>query len=188
MDVQVTAYPPDASKAGFKVRVERDGGRRLCGMDPGCFHRGGGWFRSIFLAGLTLSLLWPVLDAQEGLSPVTSGNLSKFTIPERNREGVLVWQLSGERAKIRSDGKMDIEEMIVNTYRGSIVDWTLSTPRCILDRQTREAVSEADVRISNEKMEITGKGFHWLANESRFIIRSRVQVILHSGITQEKAL
>ena len=188
MDVQVIAHLLGFSKLGFKTGLKRGCGRYVPGPRPGRFRKNGGWYGPAILAGLVLAFVGPGLVAQQGLSPVTSGNLTKFTIPERDREGLLVWQLSGEHAKIRPDGKMDIEEMIVNTYRGSSIDWTLSTPRCILDRQSKEAVSEADVRISNEKMEITGKGFHWLANENRFIIRSRVQVILFDGITREKTL
>ncbi len=129
-----------------------------------------------------------MLEAQQGFPPSTSGELTKFTIPERNREGVLIWQLTGDRAKIRPDGKMEIETLQVNTYRGTNVDWTLSTPECILDRQSREAVSEAEVFISNKGTEITGKGFHWLANENRFIIRSRVQVIIYSDMTKKEML
>ena len=118
----------------------------------------------------------------EEIPPSTS---KRFTIPWRNHEGILVWELIGERAKFRPDGHKEIEDVVVNMYQGANIDWTMSTPACILNNQSNEAISEADVRIFNKRTEITGTGFHLLFNESRLIIRNHVQVIIHGGLTKE---
>jgi hypothetical protein len=150
-----------------------------------------GWSNKHIFYGGVFSILFCSLNlayAQRGLPDATSGEMIKISFPERNREGILVWQLLGDRAKLRPDGKMEIENIVVNTYRKSEVDWTLSTPTCILDRPAREAVSEADVHMYNKEIDITGKGFHWLANETRFIIRSRAHVVLSKAITTKENL
>lgn len=133
----------------------------------------------LLLLGETLAL------AQQGLPDATSGEISKFSVPERNGKGQLIWQLMGDHAKIRPDQKMEITHLVVRTFSGTNVTWTLISPDCVLDRATREAVSDSDVRIENEKIEITGRGFHWLANETRFIIRDRVRVIIRGGLTNK---
>lgn len=121
----------------------------------------------------------------EDLPLGTAGELTKFTIPERNSDGILVWQLKGDRAKMRPDGKMEIERLSIDTYRNAAVDWTLSTPICLLNKTTREAVSESDVSIINKETEITGVGFHWLANETRFIIRNKAAVLIRNGLANK---
>ena len=124
--------------------------------------------------------------APESHVPSSPGTLTKFTIPERNREGKLIWQLSGEKARIRPDSQMEIDQFVASTFREAKVDWTLETPTCILNRETREAVSEADVRITIKQTIITGVGFHWIASESRFIVRSRVEVLIPGSIVKEQ--
>ncbi len=145
----------------------------------------------VFWVGAVIAGLfggWAVAAAPEGLPSGATGELMHFTIPERNRDGVLIWQLKGERAKIRPDGQMEIERLIVSTYRDAKMDWVLTTPACILNRETREAVSESDVSITNNQTLITGTGFYWVAKESRFIIRSRVQVTIPGGLVKGKIL
>ncbi|MCC7519020.1 MAG: LPS export ABC transporter periplasmic protein LptC [Verrucomicrobiae bacterium] len=122
----------------------------------------------------------------EGRMPSATGTLTRFTIPERNREGKLIWQMTGEKAQIRPDNQMEIEHLAVNTFKEAKVDWTLETPACIMNRETREAVSEADVKITNQQIIITGVGFHWIANESRFVVRSRVEVLIPGSLVKEQ--
>ncbi len=137
----------------------------------------------MFFFGMLLGTV--SVPAQQGLPTATSGELSKFSIPERNSKGQLVGELKGDHAKIRSDRKMEITNLLVKTYSGTNVDWTMTSPDCVIDQATREAVSESDVKIVGRKIEITGKGFHWLANETRFIIRERVHVIIWGGMTKD---
>ncbi|MBI4026297.1 MAG: hypothetical protein HY360_15035 [Verrucomicrobia bacterium] len=141
-----------------------------------------------FILAAILLLQGEGVRAQQDLQHSTAGDLTKFIIPERNREGVLIWQLTGDHATVRADGKMRIETLRVSTFRNAQVDWTLFTPNCVLDREAREAVSEASVRIANKETEITGVGFHWLANESRLIVRSRVQVVVMGGLAKAQSL
>jgi hypothetical protein len=137
------------------------------------------------LAALLLTP-WVLLmvHAQEELPSTATGDVGRFSIPERNKDGRLLWLLSGDRGKRLPDDKMEIEQMVISFYRQTNVDWTLSTPKCILNRQTREAISESPVRITSEKLEITGDGFHWLATNSWFIIRNKVKVVLWGGVSK----
>lgn len=126
-----------------------------------------------------LGSVW--LAAQDELRP-GAGDLKNFTIPERDARGVLVWQFKGDHARMRNDGQMEVESLTLNTFKSSGVDWTLTTPACLLNKESREAVSESAVRISNRNTEITGIGFHWLAKESHFIIRSNSMVMIEGGL------
>lgn len=135
---------------------------------------------------IIFNFLVSIVKSEQNFSTAT-GNLTKITIPERNKEGFLIWQLTGDHAKIRPDGKVEIEQLLIHTFRNSQVDWTFTTPLCLLNKISREAVSESDIRITNQGTEITGTGFYWLANESRFIIRSKVHVILPNGILKKSS-
>jgi hypothetical protein len=161
--------------------------KRVC---PGSFRN------RLFLKKLRESLLLSVvltffcgavllLHAQDA-TQVTSGNISKFSYPDRDKDGNLIWLLNGDYAKIRPDGKMEITQLLLFTYKGTNVDWTMITPNCILDRPTREAVGEKDIHIFSEDTDIRGTGFHLLANESQFIIRNRVRVTLKSHILRSE--
>lgn len=128
----------------------------------------------------------PARAAADSHVPSSPGTLTKFTIPERDRNGKLIWELTGDKARIRPDSQMEIDHLVASTFRESKPDWILETPTCILNRETREAVSEADVRITNKQTIITGVGFHWIANESRFIVRSRVEVLIPGSLVKEQ--
>jgi hypothetical protein len=142
-----------------------------------------GW---VMYVTLTVSLL------AQGINNTGAGILKNFYIPERNKDGALIWELKGEKAIKRTDGKLEIENLMINTFRGANTDWTLLSPHCIFFERTepsgeseREAVSDANVRIFNKDTEITGEGFHWLVNSSKFIIRHRVQVTIQGRITKD---
>jgi lipopolysaccharide export system protein LptC len=131
-------------------------------------------------------LLAPASAGTERHVPTAPGTLTRFNIPERDGNGKLIWQLAGEKALIRADSQMEIESLVASTFKNAKVDWTLETPSCILNRETREAVSESDVKITNQQIVITGVGFHWIAAESRFIVRSRVEVLIPGSLVKEQ--
>ena len=139
-------------------------------------------FVLVFLLSATVAI--PPGRGEQGLPAPGTGVVRDFTLPERDKEGVLIWQLAGKHAKLRPDNKMEIDQLVLSTFRKTLVDWTLSTPTCILNRESREAISESPVLIVNNRTEITGTGFHWLANESRFIIRTNAKVVLPDGISK----
>ncbi len=149
-----------------------------------------GWAFILFFCCLGLKIA-----AQQNIS--ATGEWAKFTIPERNRDGSLKWQFTGARAKNRPDGKVEVESVFANTYEKGQVDWTLTTPHCILDSKKvnektkgtdREIVSDSDVHIFNKKFDITGTGFHWLVDQTRFIIRKQVQVTISGGFSKNQIL
>jgi len=147
-----------------------------------------GLFLSAHISGNGPSPLLPAARAQQGLPTSGTGEVRDFTLPERNKEGILIWQLNGKHAKLRPDGKMEITQLAVSTFRKTAVEWTLSTPACVLNRESREAISESPVQIVDKDTKITGVGFHWLANESRFIIRAQAKVVLKESLSKSSAL
>jgi hypothetical protein len=142
------------------------------------------------IVALFLGMSTLFLHAQSSFMDNTTGEMIRFKIPERDQNGVLVWMLEGERAQLRRDGTKEIEGLKVTTYNKSKADWTFLTPHCILlyDQTTRQAVGEKEVHLYNDKVNITGKGFYWLVNEDRFIIRSNATVVIAGGFTKEKML
>jgi len=133
---------------------------------------------------LALSLLTIDGATLRAQTQSTEGNATKISIPWRNRDGILVAQITGEKVRMRPDKKAEIEELVAQAFRDAKVDWTLSTPFCIMDQETREAVGDAPIHIVSKEVTITGTGFHWLANESRLIVRSKVKVSIVHGLTK----
>lgn len=150
----------------------------------------------VFKAALFISIsmtpliLNDVLQAQSSFMDSATGEMIRFKIPERDQSGSLVWMLEGERAQFRRDGTKEIEGLKVTTYHNAKMDWIFLTSHCILiyDQTTRRAVGEKEVHLYNNKVNITGKGFYWLVNEDRFIIRSNATVVISGGFTKEKML
>ncbi len=138
--------------------------------------------RILVVTLLTLSL--PFTHDLRAQSPSSEGDATKISIPWRNKDGVLVAQITGDRVRMRSDKKAEIENLVAQAFQGTRVEWTLSTPFCIMDQQTREAVSDASIQIDSREVLVTGTGFHWLANEGRLIVRSNVKVSIAHGITK----
>ncbi|MDD2710272.1 MAG: hypothetical protein PHV34_20000 [Verrucomicrobiae bacterium] len=135
----------------------------------------------VVLLSMGLVLTWMGAMGQSSPAP---GQMSKFTIPERDRSGVLLWQMSGEKGVIRPDGKLEVDQLVVSTYRQAKLDWTLTTEKCIFNRENREVIGEAPVRIVSDKMEITGVGFHWVGAEGRFIIRNKIKLVIAGGLSK----
>ena len=149
------------------------------------------WKILAFVLVMSASLfLNAMLQAQSSFLDNSTGEMIRFKIPERDSNGILVWVLEGERAQFRRDGTKEIEGLKVTTFSKSKPDWTFLTPHCILiyDQATRQAVGEREVHLYNDQVNITGKGFYWLVNEDRFIIRSNATVVIVGGFTREKLL
>src|ERR1039458_1380170 len=116
----------------------------------------GSWERAIakyvaVIAAL-LTLASPRLFADSGAaqSPETakkpadtaSGYIEKFEVPQRDDDGNLKWKLIGERAVIRPDGMMDIQNARAEFYTTNKLDMVFSSPTCRLDRAKQHARSE----------------------------------------------
>jgi 3-deoxy-D-manno-octulosonate 8-phosphate phosphatase (KDO 8-P phosphatase) len=110
-----------------------------------------------------------------------TGYIEKFEVPERDEDGNLKWKLLGERAVIRPDGLMDIQNARAEFYTSNKVDMVFSTPTCLLDRVNNHATTADHVRIDRENMVLTGIGGEWDGNTTSMVIRSNVCVVITNG-------
>ena len=119
----------------------------------------------------------PARPAASGVGTAT-GYIEKFEVPERDDDGNLKWKLIGERAVIRPDGLMDIQNARAEFYTSNKVDMVFSSPTCLLDRMNNHATTDGRVRIDRENMVLTGIGGEWDGNTASMIIRSNVVVVI----------
>jgi 3-deoxy-D-manno-octulosonate 8-phosphate phosphatase (KDO 8-P phosphatase) len=120
-------------------------------------------------------------EADKKPSNAASGYIEKFEVPERDDDGNLKWKLLGERAVIRPDGLMDIQNARAEFYTSNKVDMVFSSPTCLLDRANNHATTDDRVRIDRENMVLTGVGGEWDGDKSSMVIRSNVCVIINNG-------
>jgi len=109
------------------------------------------------------------------------GYIEKFEVPERDDDGNLKWKLLGERAVIRPDGLMDIQDARAEFYTSNQVDMVFTTPTCLLNRVNNHATTTDHVRIDRENMVLTGIGGEWDGNTGSMVIRSNVCVVITNG-------
>jgi hypothetical protein len=119
----------------------------------------------------------PARPAPSGAGAAT-GYIEKFEVPERDDDGNLKWKLFGERAVIRPDGLMDIQNARAEFYTSNKVDMVFSSPTCLLDRMNNHATTDDHVRIDRENMVLTGIGGEWDGNTASMVIRSNVVVVI----------
>jgi 3-deoxy-D-manno-octulosonate 8-phosphate phosphatase (KDO 8-P phosphatase) len=110
-----------------------------------------------------------------------TGYIEKFEVPERDEAGNLKWKVNGDRAAIRSDGLLDIQNARAQFYTSNKVDMVFSSPTCVLDRANNRAMTDDHVRIDRPNMVLTGIGGEWDGNKSSMMIRSNVCVIITGG-------
>ncbi len=123
----------------------------------------------------------PAKDEAKKPADIGTGYIEKFEVPERDDDGNLKWRLLGERAVIRPDGLMDIQNARAEFYTSNKVDMVFSSPTCLLDRANNHATTVDHVRIDRENMVLTGIGGEWDGNTSSMVIRSNVCVVITNG-------
>jgi 3-deoxy-D-manno-octulosonate 8-phosphate phosphatase (KDO 8-P phosphatase) len=139
----------------------------------------------VLAALLTLASPWLLADSgpaqPKKMDSAPSGYIEKFEVPQRDEDGNLKWKLIGERAVIRPDGMMDIQNARAEFYTTNKLDMVFSSPTCLLDRANSHATTQDHVRIDRENMVLTGIGGEWNGSTSTMIIRSNVCVIITNG-------
>jgi len=144
-------------------------------------------YMAVLLAALTLASLHLRADTpaprpkEKAPADAATGYIEKFEVPQRDDEGNLKWKLLGERAVIRPDGLMDIQNARAEFYTSNVVDMVFSSPTCLLDRVNNRATTDDHVRIDRQNMVLTGIGGEWDGNNSTLVIRSNVTVIITNG-------
>lgn len=146
------------------------------------------WRSQLFTVSILLVLLTQKVTSQTGIGGVGSGVGTKISVPWRDKDGNLTWVLNGERAINRSDGKIEVDDVTVNKFTNSQVDWTITTPHCVILNEKsddRKIVSDSEVHISNKDTDIKGVGFYCLVDLNQFIIRNQVEVTIYGRIIKD---
>ncbi|MFH0953948.1 MAG: LPS export ABC transporter periplasmic protein LptC [Verrucomicrobiota bacterium] len=126
-----------------------------------------------YILVLALAFAWSG-RAQEEESQTVSG----FRVPEYDEQNRLKSELYGDFAKVLPDGIIEISQLKIDFYSGDRVDMTVTSPYCKYDQKQARAESESDVRITREKMIVTGVGFSWDGREEKLKIGKQVKVVL----------
>jgi 3-deoxy-D-manno-octulosonate 8-phosphate phosphatase (KDO 8-P phosphatase) len=117
-------------------------------------------------------------DNGKAPADTSGGYIEKFEVPERDENGNLKWKLNGDRATIRPDGLLNIQNARAAIYASNKVDMVFSSPTCLLDRVNSHATTDDHVRIDRENMVLTGIGGEWDGNKSLLVIRSNVCMVI----------
>jgi hypothetical protein len=108
-----------------------------------------------------------------------------FRVPEYDDQGNMTSQIFGDFAKGMPDGFIEVQGLTMEFYKGNasnrVVDMRVTSPRCLLNREKKGAVSDSDVRIvRGDAMVVTGRGFLWNNNDQLLMIMTNSKVVLKS--------
>ncbi len=140
--------------------------------------------RTAMCASLALAAVWALAraSAQPGGEAQT---VTGFRVPSYDREGRMTSQVFGDSARILADGAVDIVELRMEFYAAEgqtatnrPVDMRITSPRCVYNRTTGVATSDAPVRIARDNMIVTGEGFQWIGASERLEIYRNAKVVL----------
>lgn len=151
--------------------------------------------KSDLLYYLALLLLCHPAYAQDPVPAEASGGLlneymetgmeaSGVRHPIYNPDGSLKVQLFGGQARILEGGVVDITNLRIDIYEEGAVVMTVFAPQCftrVVEKEETTVVSvesEGDVLIEMEQMTISGRGFRFSSDNSRFEILSGSRVLV----------
>lgn len=103
--------------------------------------------------------------------------LRGFRYPDYDTNGLLRFEIMGDEAKIQPSGLIQITNLKMTFYEQGKLMMTVCTPQCLFDRAQRSATSSADVRVTRQEIELTGRGFSWNAQDGRMKILSNTRVV-----------
>lgn len=127
---------------------------------------------AMWVAGLMLCL---AAEAQTGRVETVTG----FRVPDYDAQNRLRSVLTGDFARIRPDGLIEITGLRIEFYspEGQVTMTALS-PQCVFDRNRQVAQSEDFIEIRREALRITGTGFRWdiRAEQLEIFRNARVEI------------
>lgn len=106
--------------------------------------------------------------------------ISGFRVPDYDEAGRMKSQLFGELAQFSDDGDVvDVTTLRIELYKedGSI-DAVVVSPFCRYFHKAKKAQSDERIRMTRAKMQVSGKGYDWDGDKSRFVIHSSSKVVL----------
>jgi hypothetical protein len=141
---------------------------------------------------LTLSLillLLSLLSSQAQVTPAPLGSTVKgFVLPQRNAEGKLEANITGDTAKVVSVNRTEIYGLKIQLYEGDTVMTTITAPRSDLWTLENRLTGRDGVRVERGDLEITAQMVEWEPKQQRAILRKEVRVVIKEmdfGATQK---
>lgn len=129
------------------------------------------------VALLVLAAGWVAAQQGSDVQQVTG-----FRVPSYDDQGLMTSQMFGDAARIMTNGLVEISELRMEFYaRGNAdrqMEMRVTSPKCLYDRSTSSATSEAPVRIARDNMVVTGTGFVWDGKKERLQIMTDAKVVL----------
>ncbi|HNR93034.1 MAG TPA: LPS export ABC transporter periplasmic protein LptC [Kiritimatiellia bacterium] len=105
-------------------------------------------------------------------------SLAGFELPEYDADGKIVRHIFGDMAEMVPGGLIRISNLRVDIYNNEQVEMKVIAPRCELNQQTKQAVSDGPVRIIRDNMVVTGRGFDFSNEKERIQIMHDTKVVL----------
>lgn len=118
--------------------------------------------------------------AAAGAAELQTQTLKVVHYPVYDAQGQIKFDVTGDEAKIRPDGLIQITNLKMTFYEDGKVTMQIVTPECLFDRVKSVAVSTAEVCVSRAEIVLTGKGFEWHANEECISVHERSKVVIRN--------
>lgn len=145
----------------------------------------GSWKKVIakyMIAVLGALLAVSVTASADSATNAVAGYIEKFEVPESDENGNLKWKIKGDRAQLRADGLMAVQELRAEFYSSNRVAIVFSAPTCLLDRANRQASADSAMRVEGATLVVTGNGWMWNGDKSSFVVSNNVRMVI-SGST-----
>jgi hypothetical protein len=114
--------------------------------------------------------------------PVT---ITEFDVPEYDEEGNMTSRIRGDTATVMTDGFIQVNGLTMEIYKegdtNRTVEMRIASPRCLMHRDKKAAVSDSDVRIARDNMVVTGRGFVWNNNQEKLTILTNARVVIRGA-------
>ena len=114
--------------------------------------------------------------------PVPNQQITGFRVPSYDDKNNMTSQMFGDAAVILPDGRVNITELRMEFYSGTAsnrqTEMRVNSPRCVYNRNSGSATSDAPVRLARDNMVVTGTGFEWNNRRQRLVIFQDAKVVL----------
>lgn len=124
------------------------------------------------------AVLAPVVLAGAVLAEQEFSEMKGFRIPEYDESGAKTSELTGDLARMKGGGDVEITNLKIEFYDGDEIKAEVTSPKCIYNQDKEVATSESTVRLSRENMVVTGKGFAYSRGSQLFKIYSEAKVVI----------
>jgi len=104
--------------------------------------------------------------------------ISGFRVPEYDENGSKVSEMSGDLAKMKKGGIIEITNLRLEFYEDDEPHTLLTAPACTYDQNKGIAYSRKPVRMAKKNMVVTGTGFAYSRSNELFQIFSDTRVVL----------